>query len=38
MRFLRLKEVMPLTGVGRSTIYKVMADEIDFPKSGPLDG
>ncbi len=33
MRFLRLKEVMLLTGLGRSTIYKFMADETDFPKS-----
>ncbi|MBE3853972.1 AlpA family phage regulatory protein, partial [Vibrio parahaemolyticus] len=24
MRFLRLKEVMSLTGLGRSTIYKFM--------------
>ncbi|MBY8220741.1 AlpA family transcriptional regulator [Vibrio fluvialis] len=38
MRFLRLKEVMSLTGLGRSTIYKFMADEIDFPKSVPLGG
>ncbi|AVH31075.1 transcriptional regulator [Vibrio fluvialis] len=36
MRFLRLKEVMSLTGLGRSTIYKFMADETDFPKSVPL--
>lgn len=35
MRFLRLKEVMSLTGLGRSTIYKFMADETDFPKSVP---
>lgn len=27
MRFLRLKDVMSLTGLGRSTIYKFMADE-----------
>ena len=38
MRFLRLKEVMSLTGLGRSTIYKFMADETDFPKSEPLGG
>ncbi|GHW71960.1 putative transcriptional regulator [Vibrio cholerae] len=38
MRFLRLKEVMSLTGLGRSTIYKFMADENDFPKSVPLGG
>ncbi|MCR9301259.1 AlpA family transcriptional regulator [Vibrio fluvialis] len=38
MRFLRLKDVMPLTGLGRSTIYKFMADETDFPKSVPLGG
>ncbi|AEH33846.1 AlpA family transcriptional regulator [Vibrio anguillarum] len=38
MRFLRLKEVMSLTGLGRSTIYKFMADETDFPKSVPLGG
>ncbi|EJU9866333.1 AlpA family transcriptional regulator [Vibrio vulnificus] len=38
MRFLRLKDVMSLTGLGRSTIYKFMADEIDFPKTVPLGG
>lgn len=38
MKFLRLKEVMSLTGLGRSTIYKFMADETDFPKSVPLGG
>ncbi|EPE4789088.1 AlpA family transcriptional regulator [Shewanella sp. KCT] len=38
MRFLRLKEVMSLTGLGRSTIYKFMADKTDFPKSVPLGG
>lgn len=38
MRFLRLKDVMSLTGLGRSTIYKFMADETDFPKSVPLGG
>ncbi|EMY6812720.1 AlpA family transcriptional regulator, partial [Vibrio cholerae] len=26
------------TGLGRSTIYKFMADETDFPKSVPLGG
>jgi prophage regulatory protein len=29
---------MSLTGLGRSTIYKFMADETDFPKSVPLGG
>ncbi|EGR2500812.1 transcriptional regulator [Vibrio sp. V09_P4A23P171] len=38
MRFLRLKDVMAITGLGRSTIYKFMADETDFPKSVPLGG
>ncbi|ENT6850652.1 AlpA family transcriptional regulator [Vibrio parahaemolyticus] len=38
MRFLRLKEVMSLTGLGRSTIYKFMADETGFPKSVSLGG
>ncbi|MCG6227354.1 AlpA family transcriptional regulator [Vibrio furnissii] len=38
MRFLRLKEVMSLTGLGRSTIYKLMADETEFPNSVPLGG
>lgn len=38
MKFLRLKDVMSLTGLGRSTIYKFMADETDFPKSVPLGG
>ncbi len=37
MRFLRLKEVMSLTGLGRSTIYKFMDDEV-FPKTIPLGG
>ncbi|WP_332408370.1 AlpA family transcriptional regulator [Vibrio metschnikovii] len=27
-----------MTGLGRSTIYKFMADETDFPKSVPLGG
>lgn len=38
MKFLRLKDVMSLTGLGRSTIYKFMADETDFPKNVPLGG
>ncbi|EGQ7891848.1 AlpA family transcriptional regulator [Vibrio vulnificus] len=38
MRFLRIQDVMSLTGLGRSTIYKFMADETDFPKSVPLGG
>ncbi|WP_367987818.1 AlpA family transcriptional regulator [Vibrio sp. NTOU-M3] len=38
MRFLRLQEVMSLTALGRSTIYKYMADDTDFPKSVPLGG
>ncbi|HAV1357152.1 AlpA family transcriptional regulator [Vibrio europaeus] len=38
MRFLKLQEVMSLTALGRSTIYKYMADETDFPKSVPLGG
>lgn len=37
MRFLRLQDVMSLTGLGRSTIYKFMADEV-FPKTIPLGG
>lgn len=37
MRFLRLKEVMALTGLGRSSIYKFM-DENTFPKSVSLGG
>ncbi|GLO59589.1 transcriptional regulator [Vibrio sp. MACH09] len=37
MRFLRLKEVMALTGLGRSTIYKFMDEEV-FPKTIPLGG
>ncbi|ANU35669.1 AlpA family transcriptional regulator [Vibrio scophthalmi] len=35
MRFLRLKEVMALTALGRSSIYKFMNEE-RFPKSVPL--
>ncbi|NOI78529.1 AlpA family transcriptional regulator [Vibrio coralliilyticus] len=38
MRFLRIQDVISLTGLGRSTIYKFMADETDFPKSVPLGG
>ncbi|MGY3686374.1 AlpA family transcriptional regulator [Vibrio coralliilyticus] len=38
MRFLRIQDVMSLTGLGRSIIYKFMADETDFPKSVPLGG
>ncbi len=38
MKFLRIQDVMSLTGLGRSTIYKFMADETDFPKSVPLGG
>ncbi len=37
MRFLRLKEVMALTGLGRSSIYKFM-EENTFPKSVSLGG
>ncbi|NWD64890.1 AlpA family transcriptional regulator [Pseudomonas sp. IPO3774] len=32
MRIIRLKEVMDLTGLARSTVYKLIAAEI-FPKS-----
>ena len=38
MKFLRIQDVMSLTGLGRSTVYKFMADETDFPKSVPLGG
>ena len=38
MKFLRIQDVMSLTGLGRSTIYKFMADDTDFPKSVPLGG
>ena len=38
MRFLRIQDVMSLTGLGRSTLYKFMADDTDFPKSVPLGG
>ncbi|WP_116870595.1 AlpA family transcriptional regulator [Vibrio splendidus] len=37
MRFLRLQDVMSLTGLGRSTIYKFMDEDI-FPKNIPLGG
>lgn len=37
MRFLRLKEVIALTGLGRSSIYKFM-DENTFPKTVSLGG
>ncbi|MEZ8025435.1 AlpA family transcriptional regulator [Vibrio sp. 1F255] len=37
MRFIRLKEVMSVTGLGRSSIYNFMA-EGSFPKSVPLGG
>ena len=35
MRFLKLKEVMALTALGRSSIYKFM-EESRFPKSVSL--
>lgn len=35
MRLIRLKEVMNITGLGRSSIYKFM-DESRFPKSVSL--
>ncbi|HIF9512853.1 TPA: AlpA family transcriptional regulator [Photobacterium damselae] len=35
MRLIRLKEVMSLTGLGRSSIYKFM-EESRFPKSVSL--
>ena len=35
MRIMRLKEVMDTTGVGRSYIYKLIADGV-FPKPVPL--
>ncbi|MGD8112863.1 AlpA family transcriptional regulator [Vibrio sp. TRT 17S01] len=37
MRFLRIQDVMSLTGLGRSTIYKFMDEDI-FPKTIPLGG
>ena len=35
MRIMRLKEVMDTTGLGRSYIYKLIADGV-FPKPVPL--
>jgi prophage regulatory protein len=35
MRLIRLKEVMNITGLGRSSVYKFM-DEERFPKSVSL--
>lgn len=35
MRIIRLKEVMAMTGLGRSTLYKLLA-EGKFPKSVSL--
>lgn len=37
MRIIRLKEVMKMTGLGRSTVYKYIA-EGTFPKPIPLGG
>jgi len=37
MRIIRLKEVMGLTGLARSTIYKYV-DADTFPKPVPLGG
>ncbi|MCD9549873.1 AlpA family phage regulatory protein [Photobacterium carnosum] len=37
MRFIRLKEVMHVTGLGRSSIYNYMA-EGRFPKTVSLGG
>ncbi len=37
MRFLRLNDVIAATGLGRSTIYKFMDEDI-FPKTIPLGG
>ncbi|WP_411066694.1 AlpA family transcriptional regulator [Vibrio alginolyticus] len=37
MRFIRLKEVINMTGLGRSSIYNFMV-EGSFPKSVPLGG
>lgn len=37
MRFIKLKEVMNRTGLGRSTIYKYMNKD-DFPRSISLGG
>jgi len=35
MKIMRLGEVMNITGLGRSSIYKLMAEGL-FPKSIPL--
>ena len=37
MRIIRLREVMDLTGLARSTVYKHI-DEGTFPKPVPLGG
>ncbi|MCX8935520.1 AlpA family transcriptional regulator [Vibrio parahaemolyticus] len=37
MRFLRIQDVMSLTGLARSTIYKFMDEDV-FPKTIPLGG
>ena len=37
MRFLRLKEIMALTGLGRSSIYKFMTEDV-FSKAVSLGG
>ena len=37
MRFLRLKEVIHVTGIPRSSIYRMIEEE-RFPKSVPLGG
>lgn len=37
MRLIRLKEVMQVTGLGRSTVYKYIAEEA-FPKPVSLGG
>lgn len=37
MRIIRLKEVMAMTGLGRSTLYNLLA-EGKFPKSVSLGG
>ena len=37
MRFIRLKEVMHVTGLGRSSIYNYMAEGC-FPKTVSLGG
>lgn len=37
MKMLRLKDVIALTGLGRSTIYKFIS-EGSFPKPVPLGG